>query len=298
MEKINIAELLKDCPSGMELDSTLFEGLEFDCIVDNEYLPIRCRIKHPNGGYTVYNFTKYGCWLNTTFAKCVIFPKSKTTWEGFIPTYKFKNGDVVSTTDGSWIGITLGGESGKFIPTYCIIDSNNEFSAYFRLKQEWAFNKLATKEEKQKLFDAIKANSYKWNPETKTLEKLIEPKFKVGDMIKYRSGEIVYRVVHITEDSYVLDNLCSIPISIEHMYNLVPNKFDITTLMPFESRVLVRNSLDGLWKPAVFGFRNGYNDNAFYIVGGSCWKQCIPYLNNEHLCGTTNDCDDFYKTWE
>ena len=163
---------------------------------------------------------------------------------------------------------------------------------------QWAFNKLATKEEKQKLFDAIKANGYKWNPETKTLEKLIEPKFKVGDMIKYRSGEIVYRVVHITEDSYVLDNLCSIPISIEHMYNLVPNKFDITTLMPFESRVLVRNSLDGLWKPAVFGFRNGYNDNAFYIVGGSCWKQCIPYLNNEHLCGTTNDCDDFYKTWE
>ncbi len=27
---INIAELLKDCPRGMELDSPLFEGLEFD----------------------------------------------------------------------------------------------------------------------------------------------------------------------------------------------------------------------------------------------------------------------------
>ena len=45
MENIDIAELLKDCPQGMELDCTVFEGLEFDAIVDNEYLPIRCRIK-------------------------------------------------------------------------------------------------------------------------------------------------------------------------------------------------------------------------------------------------------------
>lgn len=80
-QKINIAEMLKDCPSGMELDCTLFEGLEFDSIVDNEFLPIRCRVKNPNGGYNGYNFTKYGCWLNTTFAKCVIFPKGKTTLE-------------------------------------------------------------------------------------------------------------------------------------------------------------------------------------------------------------------------
>ena len=35
MKKINIAELLRDCPTGMELDCTLFEGLEFDGIVDN-----------------------------------------------------------------------------------------------------------------------------------------------------------------------------------------------------------------------------------------------------------------------
>ena len=35
------------------------------------------------------------------------------------------------------------------------------------------------KEEKQKLFDAIKENGYHWNSETKTLEKL--PKFKVED---------------------------------------------------------------------------------------------------------------------
>lgn len=34
-------------------------------------------------------------------------------------------------------------------------------------------------------------------------------------------------------------------------------------------------------------------------VGYFMWDcdQCIPYEHNEHLRGTTNDCDDFYKTW-
>ena len=47
-----------------------------------------------------------------------------------------------------------------------------------------AVKRLATEEEKQKLYDAIKANGYKWNAGTKTLEKLVEPKFKVGDVIQ------------------------------------------------------------------------------------------------------------------
>lgn len=32
MEKINIANLLKDCPKGMELDCTMYENVEFDYI--------------------------------------------------------------------------------------------------------------------------------------------------------------------------------------------------------------------------------------------------------------------------
>ena len=33
MEKINIAELLKDCPSGMELDCTMYEDVYFDYVL-------------------------------------------------------------------------------------------------------------------------------------------------------------------------------------------------------------------------------------------------------------------------
>lgn len=240
MKKINIAELLKDCPKGMELDCTMYDGVTLFSVDDKEEIVFPIKGTTRDGLFIT--LTKYGQFISANSAKCVIFPKGKTTWEGFVPPCKFKDGDVVVDTLG---GIHIMRNSST---SYCHFDRLR-----ILVKTETScvkVDRLATEEEKQKLFDAIKANGYKWNLETKTLDKL----------------EV--------------------------------NKFDITTLKPFESRVLVRSSMDGLWKPAVFGFRNGYNDNAFYIVGGSCWKQCIPYLNNEYLCGTTNDCDEYFKTWE
>jgi hypothetical protein len=61
---------------------------------------------------------------------------------------------------------------------------------------------LATEEEKQKLFKAIKDNGYKWNSETKTLEKLIEPKFKVGDKIRRKNGNEEYIITSINDYTY------------------------------------------------------------------------------------------------
>ena len=451
MEKLNIAEILKDCPSGMELDCTLFEGLEFDCIVDNEYLPIRRRIKHPNGGYTVYNFTKYGCWLDTAFAKCVIFPKGKTTWEGF--QRPFKDGDIIFThanclnvgLGNTWISIFKENRNSG-VATY--VDYCNESKDYYTYLEDKSLlceikdillQRFATEEEKQKLFDAIKENGYKWNHETKTLEKLSEfqagdvlvsrtgiialcshiddkqvvhyhcilgtfgdnliikndigigksfhcalatntekqrlfdklksagykynpqtnkleklivpkfkignviqdedgykvkitevniedecysyesiiakgiggisfseqdnwelvpavPKFKVGDIIKQIGSQRIFIIKSIEFDRYILHNNQHIKFKDENIYELISNKFNITTLKPFESRVLVRNI--GAWEPAFWGYYSKEYAYPFVVVGGYTFAQCIPYESNEHLLGTTNDCDEYYKTWE
>ena len=245
MEKINIAELLKDCPSGMELDCTMYENVYFDKIYDEDCL-------YQIGCYTIndrvrnsINFTKYGEFNTMRIAKCVIFPKGKTTWEGF--QRPFKDGDIVATTTGSWIGITEGGKIDTFIPTYCVIKSNDEFEAYLDRKDKWQFSRLATEKEKEKLFNAIKANGYHWNEETKTLEKVL-------------------------------------------------NKFDITTLKPFD-KVLVRVD-NSYWRIQFFEKINKKNKNyAFGCMNGNNYKQCIPYEGNEYLLSTTNDCDEFYKTW-
>lgn len=87
----------------------------------------------------------------------------------------------------------------------------------------------------------------------------------------------------------------TLPFGKQDEYELIPNKFDITNLKPFESRVLVRSDKSAIWKPAIYGI---YKDSLYWMVGGSAWIQCIPYSGNEHLFGTTNDCDEFYKNWK
>ncbi len=76
---------------------------------------------------------------------------------------------------------------------------------------------------------------------------------------------------------------------------LEKTKFDITTLKPFESKVLVRLDSKCIWEAAIFGF---FSDNFFHVLGGNSGKQCIPYEGNEHLLGTANDCNEYYKNWE
>lgn len=290
MKKINIVELLKDCPKGMELDCTMYDNVTLIQVQGDNTYPIK--IETPDGSTVL---TKYGGVSYNKLSKCIIFPKGKTTWEGFQRPYE--DGDIVASKNGQWIGITTGGKSDEPIPTYCVIKWNGDFEAYPNCKEKWRLDRLATEEEKQKLFQAIKDNGYYWNTETKTLEKL--PKFKVGDKIQSVISSSYYTVVDIKNDLYFIKSDTEkypyqVSFSNEINYKLVLDKFDITTLVPFESRVLMRSSNAREW---VGTFYSHYSDNKFYGCG-MCCDQCIPYERNEHLLGTTNDCDEYFKTWE
>ena len=426
MEKINIAELLKDCPQGMELECTMLGGLEFDYINEEGIsAPICCRLKDSDGRYKTYNFTKYGCWYNLEYAKCVIFPKGKTTWEGFTPPCKFKDGDIIYVKSKSILNTELVGiykkEDSELIYDYCSVSLNSKSFYHDNMglinKNIIDISRLATEEEKQKLFQAIKDNGYHWNEKTKTLEKLAESKFKVGDEIvkrnsisnswivssvsseyyglklpngiegigvlpvseqddwellsnirpKFKVGDVIqdkdgYKVkiteVNLEDECYGYESIIAkgiggiafneqnnwklvpniepkfkvgdkivrkdgicvpilitgvgdayywfttenstevLPIADQDDWELVPTKFDINTLKPFESKVLVRNYDSDYWKPAIFGFTEKDRNDPFYVVGGNFFNECIPYKGNEHLLSTREDCNNFYKTWE
>lgn len=255
MEKINIAEILKDCPKGMELDCLMYDNLYFDEIDEDCRYPVGCYTIH-NGHRISANFTKFGEFNNYGTAKCVIFPKGKTTWEGFVPPCKFKTGDVLfvdcsDDEDKSYQYIFILNDPefyGKW-HSYCHLDGVGCFcSEETYLTDDEYHPRFATEEEKTKLFDAIKDNGYKWNPETKTLEKL------------------------------------------------TPNKFDITTLKPFD-KVLVRDNNEQFWTCDWFSFHDTKQVYPFACVGHYV-SQCIPYEENQHLLGTTDDCDEYFKTWE
>ena len=291
-KKINIAELLKDCAKGTKLYSPIFGEVYLDNIRPHLIIVTTDKYKEE----FLYD-GRYG--MN---GECMLFPsKGKTTWEGFVPPRRFKDGDVVATTEGLWIGITTGGEIDKFIPTYCVIQYGGKFEAYLDRKESWVFNRLATEEEKQKLFQAIKDNGYYWNAETKTLERVIQPKFKVGDKVVKKcnisnpvsiirvGNQYYYHYSNTEHDVEVL------PIAEQDDWELVPNKFDINTLVPFESKVLVRDINSDNW---IGAFYSHYKPGRFYTIGNSYYYQCIPYEGNEHLLDTSNDCIDYYKTWE
>ena len=153
MEKINIAELLKDCPKGMELYSTIHGTVYFKGVRDTGNAVLIDVTTFCNTEVFFYPDGKFNTYYSDS--EMTLFPsKDVRTWEGFIPCCKFKDGDIVATTSGNWIGITKGGKNDDLISVYCVIKSNGEFEAYFDRKGTWGFDRLATEEEKQKLLCA------------------------------------------------------------------------------------------------------------------------------------------------
>ena len=297
--KINIVELLKDCPKGTKLYSPLVG----ECTLEHIHGELKKILISTSDGTTL-TFNHNGTYFQMDNSECLLFPsKDQRDWSKF--QRPFKDGDVVTWEDrGSLVACIY--KERKDIATF-----NHHIALY---KYGWGITVngeialtddeicFATEEEKEKLFQAIKDNGYKWNAETKTLEKL--PKFKIGDKIK-KKGNNDYRLTTIEsinnnyyviktpdwfDNCYITDKLY---FSNQDNYELVPSKFDITTLKPFDSRVLVRDANCYEWEADIFG---RYSDG-YITLGGGKWKQCIPYKCNEQLLGTTDDCDNYYKNW-
>lgn len=302
MERINIAKLLKDCPTGMELDCIMFDNVTLKDVDFNSKYPIKITHQADEDTYT-YALTEYGCWRHTSDSKCLIFPKGKTTWEEFTPPCKFKDGDIISDSLGTCIFKGEGTIKGT-VDYYCGISG-----VYFSVKNHKQYPnvhfgnivnyRFAFEEEKEKLFKAIKANGYRWNPKNKTLKEL--PKFKIGDKIRHKTNNkhYIYEINKVYDDSYGLVGITyNLPIECQKYYELVLDKFDINTLIPFESRVLVRSCANNSWRPAIFGFYKKEDSAPYFVLGGTYWPCCIPYEGNEHLLGATDECDEFYKIWK
>lgn len=300
MEKINISELLKDCPTGYPLDCTMYEDVYFDFV--DELNIIHCYIQYETHKTSI-TFNQHGTPHNDIKSKCVIFPKGKPTWEGF--HRPFKDGDVLYIRSGStWICIYK--EGGETTNVYYKHVATNFFNLVYDdiplcHREHVKEIRFATEEEKRKLFNAIKANGYRWNAETKTLETLIKPKFKIGDKVRHKNNHgVVFTITNIGEDTYICGAKAAFWFDDQDNYELAPNKFDINTLKPFD-KVLVRDKNTEEWRAHFFSHYRNTSDRPYICIGIEGlneFKKCIPFKGNEHLRGKTDDCKDFYKTWE
>lgn len=303
MGKLNIAELLKDCPRGMELYSPLCGKCVFDHI---HFGTIICKTQN-NQDIT---FTRNGYYMLPVSddCECVIFPsKDQRDWSKF--QRPFKDGDIIYVKDKykqEWCSIIKNCKDGK-LHDYVDICINSNSLYYDKPNILCCYKdiieyRLATEEEKEKLFRAIKERGYKWNAETKTLEKLIKPKFKMGDRIKHKKSGVYCNIGEYVESFKGYNTSIGLVIRYDaindwELYPL-PSKFDITTLKPFD-KVLVRDKNVDKWKIDFWGFYDiEYAMNYPYGCCGNSYAQCIPYEGNEQLLGTTNDCSEYFKTWK
>ena len=190
-EKLNLVETLKGCPKGTKLYSSIYGEVELMNVLQGEDVEYPIEIKLNNN--IVETFTNGGRLLVDYDGECTLFPsREQRDWSKFKHTCEFKDGDIIFThanclkvgVGNTWISIFKERRNGG-VATY--VDYAEDGSDYYSdldgdkallcMESDILRQRFATEEEKKKLFQAIKDNGYKWNAETKTLEKLIKPKF-------------------------------------------------------------------------------------------------------------------------
>ena len=98
--KINIAEILKDCPKGTKLYTPLFGEVTFDSIDIDEKYPI---VVYKLDGMKT-SFNEEGHYTEYPNSECVLFPSSEMRdWTKF-----FKRGDVVYRSSTNTLAIFEG----------------------------------------------------------------------------------------------------------------------------------------------------------------------------------------------
>lgn len=189
--KINIAEILKDCPKGMKLYSLIYGEVELSLIDDtNDNYPI-C-IKTNLG--SLVNFTKDGRYaIRFPTAECLLFPSSKMRdWSKF-----FKRGDVVYSKEGKICVIFEGWTNDDYTEFNTTINFYVDDASYGEEEICYTncFVKASDEERATFIANAEKHYNGKYNPETLQVEP-IKPEcpFKPFDKVLVRyNDEMVWK---------------------------------------------------------------------------------------------------------
>lgn len=310
--KINIAEILKDKPQGTKLYSRICGAVELKKII-NVRKKKSIVVKELNSN------NQHRFWHNGNFfraGQCVLQPsENMADWSKFL----WKKGDVLQNNDYNtqvifdrftsdtyemirckyWLKVDNGIE--RFI-----IETNVLTKDYFKVSEELSqcyINKIENR------------CGGKLNLETLEIEKKLE--FKDGDIVVYgKSVAICRKIYKHTLSFYVTLNEMvgllfadEVESSEEYRFATEEEKqqlFDALAkkgkawdaekkqivdlkpkveLKPFD-KVLVRDFSRDKWSISFFSFKK---EDCYVCINHCSWNQCIPYIGNESLLGTTNN---------
>lgn len=312
--KINIVEILKDKPQGTKLYSSACGKCKLEEVDDKSF-----KISFYNSKFGFMNggegyLDKKGKLYDD--GECIIFPsKEMRDWEKF----SWKKGDVLVSKDNVHIIFekfeddTYTRFKGKHYlwKEFNVEDYNKEetkmlTSVFEKATDDVALTYIKTIEEH---LDG------KLNLETLEIEKQLE--FKDGDIVVYgKSVAICRKIYKHTLSFYVSLNEMvgllfadEVESSEEYRFATEEEKqqlFDAlekegkawnaekkqivdlkpkVELKPFD-KVLVRDFSRDKWSISFFSFKK---EDCYVCINHCSWNQCIPYIGNESLLGTTKD---------
>lgn len=313
---MNIAEILKYCPKGTELYSTIYGEVKFIQVNIQNLIEVK-----PKNRVIISLFSDGKYNLD---GECVLFPsKDQRDWSKFrLPV---KKGDIMMDKNGECPFIASGTFNEKSYPRYicgvntfrylCINDVNNpELTPWTK-----DFYIPTSEEAKKKLFDKMAEAGYRWNAETLELEK-IETKFKEGDIvvgasdaiylisnidgniadisaILYKNGYFVtYDTCYTDVKNFTLatkeerNRFYSALVENGYKYDKKQHKIMKQEFKPFD-KVLVRDKITEPWEIGIFSHHVQEGIYKYYCMK-TCYRYCIPYEGNEYLLGTNKNLED------
>ena len=312
-EKINIAEILKDKKDGIRLYSPIFGECTFCCV--REDTNDICVKKH--NGVKEF-FDSKGLYYNT--GEVMLFPsKEMRDWAKF----SWKKGDLLINSCGfqcifkEWASDDYTKFNGCYSNSRVGYEdvSNAETSNFVKLDNNTAYGYI--REIENRCGGTL-------NLETLEIEKT-HPEFKDGDILSCDEDTYTkHTTLILHKNGYVVESLVSL---IRH-HDIVESREPINEVLlsrlyyaredekeelfsalakegkawdsdkkaivdlnpkvelkPFD-RVLVRDFEDQAWQVSLFSYKDS---DSYYCCNGCSWNQCIPYIGNESLLGTTKD---------
>ena len=308
MEKeLNIAAILKDKPVGLKFYSPTFGCVTFNGVHKDK---VYFFSKDTNAHSVKQNGKMFDG------GECIIFPsESMRDWSKFL----WKKGDVLVSKDNVYIIFEKFEDDaytrfkGKHYlwKEFNVEDYNKE-----ETKMLTSVFEKATDDVAQTYIKTIEEHlDGKLNLETLEIEKQLE--FKDGDIVVYGKSVAIcrkiykhtlsfyvslnemfgllfadevesseeYRFATEEEKKQLFDALAKEGKAWDSEKKTIVNLKPKIELKPFD-KVLIRDFKDQAWRVSLFGYKDANN---YYCCNGCCWNQCIPYIGNESLLGTTKN---------
>ena len=316
--KINIAEILKDKPQGTKLYDLLYNiDVELDTIntTDTETV-VWCTNETDNNTTCHRGYSEFGTVRGCFDGLQILLPsKEMRDWEKF----SWKKGDILVSEDNVHIIFekfeddTYTRFKGKhYLWKECNVeDYNKEETKMLTSVFEKAADDVA-----QTYIKTIEEHLYgKLNLETLEIEKQLE--FKDGDIVVYGKSVAIcrkfykhtlsfyislnemvgllfadevesseeYRFATEEEKQQLFDALAKEGKAWDAEKKQVVDLKPKVELKPFD-KVLVRDFSKDKWSISFFSFKK---EDLYVCINHCSWNQCIPYIGNESLLGTTKD---------